>query len=197
MIPTYNCAHFLRQTLATVLAQDPRPEIMQIEVVDDCSTQDDPAAVIDELGHGRVLFYRQPQNVGHTRNFDTCLKRSRGRLIHLLHGDDYVREGFYRKMQRAFEEHPEIGAAFCRFISMDEHGHWQLIWPLEQLKSEVLNNWLERIAVGQRLQPPSMVVRRGQRLCQGMRCVAAKMYVIYDESSTLFKPTFPPRRQAN
>jgi glycosyltransferase involved in cell wall biosynthesis len=160
MIPTYNCASFLRETLCSVLAQDPGPELMQIEVVDDCSRRDDPAAVVEEVGRGRVSFYRQTGNVGHCLNFDTCLQRSRGRLIHLLHGDDCVREGFYRKMERAFVDRPEIGAAFCRYVSMDEDGHWQTIAPLEQPASGVIPNWLEKIAVGQRLQAPSMVVRR-------------------------------------
>jgi glycosyltransferase involved in cell wall biosynthesis len=160
MIPTYNCADYLRQTLASVLAQDPGPVLMQIEVIDDCSTRDDPAAVVAELGQGRVGFYRQAENVGHTRNFDTCLLRSRGQLVHLLHGDDCVRPGFYQTMQRPFLDHPEIGAAFCRYISFDEDGNWDHISYLEQRVSGVLPDWLERIAVGQRLQTPSMVVRR-------------------------------------
>jgi glycosyltransferase involved in cell wall biosynthesis len=159
MIPTYNCAKYLRETLASVLAQDPGPDVMQIEVVDDCSTQDDPAAVVEELGHGRVVFYQQPKNVGNTRNYQTCLERSRGKLIHLLHGDDCVRDGFYHKMQRAFEK-PEIGAAFCRTINMDEHSHWHSILPLQQPESGVLSNWLERIAVKQLIRTPSVVVRR-------------------------------------
>ncbi|MBW4446561.1 MAG: glycosyltransferase [Spirirestis rafaelensis WJT71-NPBG6] len=160
MIPTYNCADYLRETLTSVLAQDPGPEVMHIEVVDDHSTQDDPAAVVKELGRGRVNFYRQPKNVGSIRNFNTCLQRSRGHLIHLLHGDDCVRDGFYHKLQRGFEENPEIGAAFCRYIYIDEHSHWQHISWLEQPESGVLDNWLERIAVQQRIQPPSMVVQR-------------------------------------
>lgn len=160
MIPTYNCAHYLRETLAGVLAQDPGPELMQIEVVDDCSTGDDPAAVVEELGRGRVAFYRQPRNLGYIHNFETCLQRSRGRLVHLLHGDDSVRDGFYRAMGRAFDSHPEIGAAFCRTIYIDEEGHWQSISPLEQPQSGILSNWLERIAVYQRLQVASIVVRR-------------------------------------
>jgi glycosyltransferase involved in cell wall biosynthesis len=160
MIPTYNCAGYLRETLAGVLAQDPGEALMQIEVVDDCSTRDDPEAVVAQLGCGRVGFYRQPHNVGHVANFNTCLQRARGELVHLLHGDDGVRDGFYRTMQRAFDENPRIGNAFCRHIIMDEYGHWQTISPLERLESGPLSNWLEEIAVGQRLQAPSMVVRR-------------------------------------
>src|SRR5690349_2719971 len=103
MIPTYHCARFLGKTLESVLTQDPGPEMMQIEVVDDGSTLDDPERVVEEIGQGRVAFYRQPQNVGHTKNFETCLKRARGQVVHLLHGDDYVLPGFYQKLQVAFE----------------------------------------------------------------------------------------------
>src|SRR5262249_49179546 len=37
MIPTFNCASYLRETLRSVLTQDPGRDVMQIEVVDDCS----------------------------------------------------------------------------------------------------------------------------------------------------------------
>lgn len=160
MIPTFNCAHFLGETLESVLAQDWGRERMQIEVVDDASTNDDPAAIVAEFGRGRVGFYRQPQNVGHTANFNTCLQRARGMLVHLLHGDDYVRNGFYRRMEVPFHQHAEVGAAFCRDIRVDENGHWQTISRLLQAESGIAHNWLERIAAGQRLQTPSMVVRR-------------------------------------
>lgn len=160
MIPTYNCAQYLRETLASVLAQDPGSEVMQIEVIDDCSTKDDPEAIVEELGKGRVSFYRQPHNVGHIQNFNTCLQRSRGYLVHLLHGDDRVRDGFYKKMQELFEQNPEIGAGFCRHIGMSQEGHWEWFSNLEQSESGVIDGWLERISVFNRLQTPSMVVRR-------------------------------------
>ena len=160
MIPTYHCARFLRQTLEFVLQQDPGPEVMQIEVVDDDSTLDDPEAVVRDVGQGRVAFHRQPRNVGHTKNFETCLKRARGKVIHLLHGDDYVLNGFYRKLQNAFHERPEIGAAFCRQIFMDHDGKWEGYSSLEQPESGILGNSLERLALEQRIMTPSIVVRR-------------------------------------
>jgi hypothetical protein len=35
MIPTFHCAGFSRQTLESVLPQDPGRELMQIEVIDE------------------------------------------------------------------------------------------------------------------------------------------------------------------
>jgi glycosyltransferase involved in cell wall biosynthesis len=160
MIPTYNCANYLRETLASVLAQDPGADVMQIEVVDDCSTKDDPQAVVEELGRGRVKFYRQPENVGFIKNFNTCLTRSHGKIIHILHGDDRVLNGFYQKMELLFTQYPEIGSAISRYLYIDMQGHWQGISGLELSESGVLSNWLELIASGQRITTPSIVVRR-------------------------------------
>jgi glycosyltransferase involved in cell wall biosynthesis len=122
MIPTFHCARFLRQTLESVLSQDTRPDVMQIEVIDDCSTQDDPESVVRAAAGERVHFFLQPKNVGHTRNFETCLQRARGHLVHLLHGDDAVRHGFYRKTAQLFGENVQFGAAFCRHVIMDGDG---------------------------------------------------------------------------
>lgn len=160
MIPTYHCAQYLRKTLESVLSQEQGPAAMQIEVVDDHSVQDDPESVVEDIGQGRVAFYRQPENVGHTRNFETCLQRSRGRIIHLLHGDDFVLDGFYNKMQHAMVENAEIGAAYCRHYTIDEKDHILDISPLERGASGELDNWLPRIAKQQWIQTPSIVVRR-------------------------------------
>jgi GT2 family glycosyltransferase len=160
MIPTYNCGKYLRETLESVLAQDPGPEIMQIEVVDDASTADDPDAVVAEVGRGRVAFHRLSVNGGHVRTFNTCLARARGHLIHVLHGDDAVRPGFYEAIAPAFERAPQIGAAFCRVIVMDEEGHWKFLKPLMQRRPGPLQDQIRRLAVDQPIQTPSMVVKR-------------------------------------
>lgn len=159
VIPTFNCARYLRETLAGVLAQDPGADAMQIEVIDDHSS-DDPAAVVAEAGGGRVEFFRQPRNLGHTRNFHTALTRARGHLIHLLHGDDVVLPGFYERLQAGFAARPDIGAAFCRHYFIDETGKRTGISEPEQNASGVLADGLERLALEQRIMTPSIVVRR-------------------------------------
>ncbi|HET7896220.1 MAG TPA: glycosyltransferase family 2 protein, partial [Flavisolibacter sp.] len=91
MIPVYNCSAYLEETIASVLAQDMGEALMQIEVVDDASTDVDVQALVQQIGGGRVQYYRQAENVGSLRNFETCLNRARGIYVHLLHGDDRVR----------------------------------------------------------------------------------------------------------
>ncbi|HTJ78560.1 MAG TPA: glycosyltransferase [Rariglobus sp.] len=123
MIPTFNCATYLRKTLASVLAQDPGSAQMQIEVVDDCSTKDDPEAVVREVSpDGRVSFYRQPVNVGAIANFNTCAKRSRGHLVHILHGDDFVEHGFYQHMADLARAHESTSLFVCRAFIINEDG---------------------------------------------------------------------------
>ena len=161
MIPAYNYAHYMRGTLRSVLCQDPGPADMQIEVVDDCSTRDDPEAVTREVGRGRVDFYRQPRNLGIVGNFNDCIRRARGEWVHILHGDDLLRPGFYARARRAITAHPEIGAWACRVIYMDDGGHWSGLSELETRRPQILcNDFIDRLFVEQRLYFVSLLVRR-------------------------------------
>jgi glycosyltransferase involved in cell wall biosynthesis len=160
MIPTYNGTKYLGETLRSVLAQDPGPEHMTIEVVDDCSTEGDIARLVHEIGGERVTYFRQPVNRGYIANFATCIERSRGHIVHLLHDDDAVRQGFYERLGAGLATRPDAGAAFCRSIYVDPNGHWDSFTALERPEPGVLDNWLWKIATGPRLTTPSLVVRR-------------------------------------
>ncbi len=163
MIPTYNCAELLRETLKSVLIQDPGPDIMQIVVVDNHSTKDNPEAVVKELALDRVQFYRQRENVGSLNNFQTCLELSVGELVHLLHSDDCLLPGFYEKMAQPFVEYPNLGAAFCRSILIDENCNWEGFSDLELPQSGILpNGWIEKLAEVCRISVPSLAVVRRQ-----------------------------------
>jgi glycosyltransferase involved in cell wall biosynthesis len=160
MIPTYNCARYLEATLRSVLGQDPGPESMQIDVVDDHSTADDPEDVVARLGGGRVGFHRHPENLGVVGNLNACLRRSRGEIVHLLHGDDLVLEGFYQTLDDRLREHPDAGAAYCRHLYMDERGRRLDVAPLEPPWSGILADGARFLATEQRIMTPCIVVRR-------------------------------------
>jgi glycosyltransferase involved in cell wall biosynthesis len=160
MVPTYHCARYLEQTLASVLQQDPGPAAMEIVVVDDYSVRDDPEAVVRSLAPGRVRFYRQPANVGHVRNFNTCLRLARGEWVHLLHGDDWVEPGFYAAADDAVVQRPDLAAFVCRYRYFAEATGDADVGRLLQSQPGVLRGWLERLATGQALQAPSIAVRR-------------------------------------
>jgi glycosyltransferase involved in cell wall biosynthesis len=160
MIPVYNCYGYLRLTLRDLLAQDPGGAMMQITVVDDCSADGDVEALVLEMGEGRVEYVRQAENVGSLRNFQTCLELSRGHLVHILHGDDLVKKGFYSKMEELFCNYPAIGAAFCRYAYIDETGRFLYYQDAEMDCDGIPDNWLARLAERQRIQYCAMVVKR-------------------------------------
>ncbi len=161
MIPAYNCSRYLTAALTAVLSQDPRSEEMQIEVVDDFSTDADVRALVSRVGKGRVGYYRQPRNMGSLRNFETCINRARGEYVHILHGDDVVKPGFYKEIQNLFNRFPNAGAAFTDFIYINESGQ-ELYTEEKRILDEpgIPEGWLETIASGQRIQPPAIVVKR-------------------------------------
>jgi glycosyl transferase family 2 len=159
MIPTFNCAKYLRQTLETVLAQDQGPDQMQIEVVDDCSTKDDPKAVVEGVGKGRVAFHRKPKNEGAIANFNTCIQRSRGHLLHILHGDDYVLPGFYQRLTEEAQLHPDVSLLAVRAFYVDEEG---VIFGVTSRLPKLENgsHLVEEVFYETPFQFPGIVVRR-------------------------------------
>ncbi|MGI4020902.1 MAG: glycosyltransferase [Janthinobacterium lividum] len=162
MIPVYNCIIFLEETLRSVLIQDFGEALMQIEVVDDCSTDGDVKALVEVVGKGRVKYFRQEQNQGNLRNFETCLNRSKGQWVHLLHGDDKIERGYYQEIEKIFSLNPEAGAAFTNFsyISKQSNKLLDMDPPTLSGRTEILPNFLFRIASRQLIQPPAIVVKR-------------------------------------
>jgi len=149
----------LAETLASVLSQALPPEEMHIEVVDDGS-DDTTESIVNQMGQGRISYYRNSRNLGLVGNWNACIERATGHWIHILHQDDIILDGFYRTFKSAIEAHIGIGAVFCRYSYMDEHGRQSGVADLERTSVGILENWLEKIAVAQLIQFPAMVVKR-------------------------------------
>jgi glycosyltransferase involved in cell wall biosynthesis len=161
MIPTYNNGRYLSRTLQSVLSQALSPDDMQIEVVDGCSTEDDPQPIVEQLGGGRVTFHRLPSNQGAAHTFNVCIERAVGQWIHILHGDDAVLPGFYEAYARTIRVNPEARAVFGQVITIDEVDRWLDMWgPQPSPEGGILENFLEMQAVRQLVLFPGAVIHR-------------------------------------
>jgi len=174
MIPAYNGTKYLEQTLKSVLVQDPGPDEMQIEVVDDCSTKDDPEELVQDIGKGRISFFRNPQNVGLLSNWDTCIRRAHGHWVHILHQDDLVLSGFYEQLRAGIQKESSVGAAFCRHSYINEKNECLFLSLPERETPGILTDWLQLIATMQRVQFPSIVVKRNTYEGLGGFCTEAR-----------------------
>src|SRR4051794_15651656 len=134
MIPTYESGALLEPTLRSVLSQDPGPDDMQIEVVDDCSTEDPPEPVVERLARNRVHVHRHPVNIGISANFTACVRRSVGEWVHILHGDDLVLPGFYEHARRIMGANEGVGAVISGCDVIDHNG--TVVDSLEPLRAE-------------------------------------------------------------
>src|SRR4051794_21695728 len=106
VIPTYNRAHIVRETIESVLAQtDPDFEVI---VVDDGST-DATGDVVAEVTDPRVSYVRK-QNAerGAARNFGAA--RALGRYVNFVDSDDVLYPHHLATARRliAIADHPEI-----------------------------------------------------------------------------------------
>jgi len=160
MIPVYNRVTYLERTLRSVLSQDPGAEEMQIAVVDDASSLGDPEEFVRRVGGERVQFFRQPRRLGGVGNWNSCIEKSRGEWVHILHSDDVVFPGFYVTLKTALEGREDIGAAFCRWVIVDENEGRIWTSDLERPTPGILSDFMDRIGVSQRVSTPSIVVRR-------------------------------------
>jgi glycosyltransferase involved in cell wall biosynthesis len=160
MIPTYNPrADYLEETLWSVLKQDPGPEQMQVEVVDDCSDDDTASEITRRVGAGRVTFHRESENRGLANSWNRCIERARGHWVHILHQDDIVLPGFYDLLRKGAEQ-SQAGAIFCRHAIANPRGHWIGISELHRESVGLLDDWHEKITAQQLIQCAAIVVRR-------------------------------------
>lgn len=160
MIPSYNCAVFLKETIESVLANDVGEDKMQIEVIDDYSTDYDIEKLVREVGKGRVVYFKQEKNVGSLRNFETCINRAKGEWLHILHGDDKISKGFYDEIENLFISYPEAAAGFTNFCHIDEKGNIMSVNEETPKNIGLIKDFLPQIATINVIQPPAIVVKR-------------------------------------
>jgi glycosyltransferase involved in cell wall biosynthesis len=160
MIPTYNPrTNYLEETLKSILQQDPGPDQMQIEVIDDGSIDNTACEITRRVGAGRVMFHADSENLGLANAWNRCIERARGHWVHILHQDDIVLPGFYDVLRKGAEE-SHAAAIFCRHAVVNAKGHWIQLSELHRESAGLLDDWHAKITAQQLIQCAAIAVRR-------------------------------------
>jgi glycosyltransferase involved in cell wall biosynthesis len=151
MIPTYNPrADYLEKTLRSVLQQDPGADKMQIEVVDDCSRDGAPVELVRRIAGDRIAVHSGSANLGLAGCWNTCIERSHGEWVHILHQDDYVLPGFYERLAQAANCRSEVSLIATRSFYVDEDDVITDVTPRMkelELGGRALNGFLYQVPI--------------------------------------------------
>jgi glycosyltransferase involved in cell wall biosynthesis len=117
-IPTYQGARWIRDTIASALAQDyPRIEVV---VSDDLST-DGTAEAADAASDERVRVVRSDRRLGMAGNWNRSVQLARGDYIKYLMQDDVLDPTCVSRMATVLTENPSVGFVFAlRTIAVED-----------------------------------------------------------------------------
>jgi glycosyltransferase involved in cell wall biosynthesis len=108
VLPNYNHAAFLEESLPAILAQSHPPH--EVIVVDDASTDDSVAVVQRFAGQdSRVRLVRNASNRGTNDTVNEGFKVISGDYVYLAAADDLALPGLFERAARLLDEHPEAG----------------------------------------------------------------------------------------
>lgn len=106
IIPTYNYAQFITDAVNAVLSQAYPPELIEIIVVDDGSTDNTKEVLQPFIANGLKYYYQQNKGKASATYFG--IQKSTGKYIFNLDADDYFLPGKLIKTVAVFEDNDEI-----------------------------------------------------------------------------------------
>jgi len=117
LIPTYNSAALIGDTLQSILSQNFQD--FEIIIQDDASS-DNTVEVIKSLNDPRIKIFRNETNLGYPGNLESLSKKADGDIIYLMGQDDILGENALQNTYDAFMLSEEIGAVARPYFWFDE-----------------------------------------------------------------------------
>ena len=122
-IPAYHGGEALRQAIASVLAQ--RYTDFELLVIDDASPED-LSQLVAQFDDPRLVYRRNPHNLGPQGNWNRCLALARGRYFKLLPHDDLLHPDCLTRQVAVLEQDltQQLALVFCARDVIGPHGKW-------------------------------------------------------------------------
>lgn len=152
IIPTYNRADLIGETLSSVFTQTYRD--FEVIVVDDGST-DDTASVLQPLMEQDLIKYVYQNNQGESAARNRGIAEAKGQYIAFLDSDDLFEPTRLEMQLQYFRDHPDIGLVHSGFTKFDNSsedlGYRDTSWFTGMIYPQILLYWTTLI-------PPSTVL---------------------------------------
>jgi glycosyltransferase involved in cell wall biosynthesis len=126
--PSYNHAHFLEETIRSVLDQD-YPKIEYI-IVDGGSADGSPEIIHSYEAH--LAWWVSEPDQGQTDAINKGFLRANGEIFAWLNSDDTYQPGAIREAAAYLQSHPEVGMVYGDAHFIDEHGQVTGRFPARQ-----------------------------------------------------------------
>ncbi len=118
IMPSYNTAHFIKETVESVLAQSYTN--WELLIVDDCSTDNTDDIMAQFLGDSRIKYIKNEKNSGAAVSRNRALREAKGKWIAFLDSDD-LWEPDKLKNQIAFMKNNGYHFSYTNYIEIDEN----------------------------------------------------------------------------
>src|SRR5438105_4238356 len=160
IIPFYNAARFVRETLESVFAQIFRD--FEIVCVDDGSTDDSLAIIADAASaHGQAVRVVRGPRGGNPMAKNRGAGEARGQYLAFLDADDLWYPRKLQQQAEVLEKNPQAVLVHCDFDEIDEAGHLlrRCLAAIAQQASRK-DPWVQLIGPYPWILPSVMMVRR-------------------------------------
>ena len=119
VIPNYNGALYLRQTIESLLAQ--RASGFALILADNCST-DNSVAIARSYGDARLTIALADRHVSMSENWNRAIGYVDTPFFVLAHADDLYDPGYLSVMLPLLRDRPNAFVAHCMVANIDEQG---------------------------------------------------------------------------
>lgn len=119
ILPTYNCANFLPDSIRSILLQT--CDSYEIIVVDDGSTDDTKAVLYPFMQ--RIKYINLGQNKGPSTARNIGIQSAKGKYVAFIDADDLWLPEKLQTDIEYFEMYPEVNLVYSKHIGIDEKGY--------------------------------------------------------------------------
>lgn len=117
IIPAYNCAQYISQTLDSALMQEVPLEVI---VINDCSKDNLDAVMAPYLQNPRVRYLKNETNQGVAKTRNRGVSEAKGTYIAFLDGDDIWAQGKLKKQLALMQEKKAVLCSTARELMTPE-----------------------------------------------------------------------------